>query len=559
MIAISLTFLGGQYHATPWGRHVNEGAVEWPPSPWRLLRSLVAVWQRTLSDEPQVRVEPILRALADPPMFALPSASSGHTRHYMPWHKKWEAAEPDRSKTKVFDAFVSIAPDSQTVACWPSVELEPAQRELLARLLANMNYLGRAESWCEARLLDDADARSFIDSANCAALADGESPSPDDEIVRMLCPDPATAFADDRVVDVESISQGRGKNKTTTEVRRPVYEPNWHLCMETLRLHDQKWSDPPGSIWVAYTRARDCFEIRRAPRKARLANALPPQMLRFAIDGSVLPSITDTLPVAEAARAALIRRMVDARGRTAYGAAWSRELHKTGGQPVPLDGAITGKDADGKPSIDHAHAYFLPTDEDCDGRIDHLTVFARGGFAPDEMRAMESLRTIRLRGRDNDAHPLRVLLLGSSRLDPQQPSPARSEREWVSVTPYIATRHAKSRGRNRIEVASPQAQVAFLIADLRSQLSAVVPGISELASPVEIEPLLEGGRFEVANGRRPAEFRRSRSKSDDDGDRRLAGAFRIRIPSGLVGPISLGYGAHFGMGQFVPAGNGESA
>jgi len=32
-----LTFPWGRYHANPWGRHVNEGAVELPPSPWRPL------------------------------------------------------------------------------------------------------------------------------------------------------------------------------------------------------------------------------------------------------------------------------------------------------------------------------------------------------------------------------------------------------------------------------------------------------------------------------------------------------------------------------------------
>ena len=35
-----LTFPWGRYHANPWGRHVNEGAVELPPSPWRLLRAV---------------------------------------------------------------------------------------------------------------------------------------------------------------------------------------------------------------------------------------------------------------------------------------------------------------------------------------------------------------------------------------------------------------------------------------------------------------------------------------------------------------------------------------
>ncbi|MBL8746052.1 MAG: type I-U CRISPR-associated protein Cas5/Cas6 [Phycisphaerae bacterium] len=547
MIAIALTFPAGRFHATPWGRHVNEGAVEWPPSPWRLLRSLVAVWKRTLADEPQQHVEPILRALAVPPRFALPPASTGHTRHYMPWFKKGPG-----DRTKVFDAFVALAPDSPLVACWPDVALCPSQRELLARLLANLNFLGRAESWCEARLLDDAEAVVFGDSANCAALAEGATPSPEDELVRTLCPDPATAFADDHVIEVETTTQGRGKNKTTTQVRRAVYEPNWHLCMETLRLHDQKWSDPPGSTWVSYTRPRNCFEIKPAPRRARPTSGPRPQVVRFALDSKVLPLVTDTLPVAEAVRRALIFRLVEVRGRDLYKREWSRERHKAGEQPVPLDGAITGKDAAGKPSTGHVHAYYLPTDEDRDGRIDHLTVFARAGFAPDEMIALERLREIRPHGRDNASHPLRVLLLGHGRLEEYRPRPVSASRVWVSATPYIATRHAKTRGRNHVEFASPRGRIEFLMADLRGQLRAVVPDFADSTDGVEIQPLLSDGWFKIGGRWRPIQFRRSRSKSGDDGARRLAGSFQITLSNEVLGPIALGYGAHFGLGLFVP-------
>ena len=42
MTRILFSFPGGRYHATPWGSHVNEGLVEWPPSPWRLLRPFIA-------------------------------------------------------------------------------------------------------------------------------------------------------------------------------------------------------------------------------------------------------------------------------------------------------------------------------------------------------------------------------------------------------------------------------------------------------------------------------------------------------------------------------------
>src|SRR5260221_2417249 len=70
MIAIGLRFLSGRFHATPWGRHVNEGAVEWPPAPWRLLRSLIATCKTRLDDLiSRNDAEAILRALAEPPAF----------------------------------------------------------------------------------------------------------------------------------------------------------------------------------------------------------------------------------------------------------------------------------------------------------------------------------------------------------------------------------------------------------------------------------------------------------------------------------------------------------
>src|SRR5581483_5784527 len=132
MICVSLRFLAGRYHATPWGRHVNEGAVEWPPSPWRILRALVATWKRTLPDLPQEQVEPIFRALAEPPEFLLPPASTGHTRHFMPWFKKG----PD-DRTLVFDTFVAVSRESPVWVRWPNVSLDGAQRDALTCLLRN--------------------------------------------------------------------------------------------------------------------------------------------------------------------------------------------------------------------------------------------------------------------------------------------------------------------------------------------------------------------------------------------------------------------------------------
>ena len=142
MIAIEMRFLTGKYHATPWGRQVNEGAVEWPPSPWRILRALLAVWHHKFPEVPEEHVQDLLQKLSVAPAYKLPKSAAGHTRHYMP--------TANDAKTKVFDTFIVISRSEPLVICWPNLELSDGQQLLLTRLVAAMGYFGRAESWVEA-------------------------------------------------------------------------------------------------------------------------------------------------------------------------------------------------------------------------------------------------------------------------------------------------------------------------------------------------------------------------------------------------------------------------
>lgn len=534
MIAISLKFLAGRYHATPWGRHVNEGAVEWPPSPWRLLRALVAIWKRTLPDLSQDRVEPILRALAESPEFVLPQASTGHTRHYMPWEKGWTPKEPDKAKTKVFDAFVAIPRDASLMVQWPNAVLDNEQRGVLTSLLCNLNTLGRSESWCEAELSEDAD---LANGHSCRMLQDDVPAG--HEIIRLLCPDQATAFADDCVVTLTKQTSGRGRTKQTVEERSSLYNPAWNVCMETLQLHKEGWSDPPGSRWVPYTRPRDCFKIEPKARLRPAVNRRCIQVVRYALDSTVLPLVIDTLPVAEAAR----RYLMGVHGRLT-------EQNDIRGR----SDVLSGKDQQGQRLTNHRHAYYLPTDEDGDGRLDHLTVYAAGGFGPDERRALDRLSELRMGWEGEERHPLRLLLLGMGASDEYNSGPLRASRIWESSTPYIATRYAKTRGQGRIDLSSPEARAAFLQNDLRAQLTAVRPDlIRDGALQVNIEPLRdENAVFKIAGHWRPIQFKRFRRKAGDDGGRRLAGAFRLIFTNPVRGPIALGHSSHFGLGQFVP-------
>src|SRR5688572_24416820 len=125
MIALRMRFLAGRFHATPWLRQVNEGAVEWPPSSWRLLRALVAVFHRAQPEGvAEAHLTRILDALSAAPRFCLPEATTAHLRHY-------DAAN---GGIKFFDAFVAVDPSLPLDWVWPDAELSTDDRSVLERL-----------------------------------------------------------------------------------------------------------------------------------------------------------------------------------------------------------------------------------------------------------------------------------------------------------------------------------------------------------------------------------------------------------------------------------------
>ncbi|MDD4650430.1 MAG: type I-U CRISPR-associated protein Cas5/Cas6, partial [Desulfoplanes sp.] len=80
MLTVAFTFPGHSYHATPWGSHVNEGLVEWPPSPWRILRACIAVGFSKLQWEaiPPEYVNLFETMAKDHPWYKLPAMTPGH-------------------------------------------------------------------------------------------------------------------------------------------------------------------------------------------------------------------------------------------------------------------------------------------------------------------------------------------------------------------------------------------------------------------------------------------------------------------------------------------------
>jgi len=490
-ISIALSFPSGRFHATAWGRHVNEAAPDWPPAPWRLLRALVAVWKRTLASDPLVNqyLPSALAKLTDPPLYKLPPATLAHTRHYLTQKVKGDA------KNVVFDGFVAVSPAAEVGVRWPKAQLSPNEQEALERVLARLNYLGRAEAWCAARLCDwDAlpgEPCAWVDADTGQVQGPIASRA---EPVRLLCLDPQ---------NWNTWSYGR-------KARRP--DPPWNLLAETADMHDERWSDPPGSRWVTYLRPADALTPPPPVRRRAAPQAAHPRLLRFALDGPVLPSVTETVYVAELAR----RRVQGIFGKLFEGAT------------SPL---FSGKRSDGTPMTEHLHAFFLPTDEDGDGRLDHLILYAPHGFAPEEQRALDAWRKMR----GPAGIELNVVWLGVEEKLP-------SARCWRSATPFVPTRHYKERGAKRDHF--PRQQLAEM--NLREELAR-----RGLPAPIRVEEVdelrLRGRPLAWRHFRQWRVLGKGRRGSD------FGRGFEIEFPEPVSGPLALGYACHFGLGLFVPA------
>lgn len=379
-----MRFLNGAYHATPWGRHVNEGIPEWPPSSWRFLRAMIASWKNTLPELKDEDVLPILQKMASElPKYNLPDASVSHTRHYMPESKR---------KSLVINTFV-VTGDKDVSIIWDNVTLDEGEEKTLSKILENMHYFGRAESWCSVKIGEKT-------QSNCGPLSE---PRPENaDLVRVLAPNKDIVFEDankDKKIDLGSI------------------------CITTKQLQEGNYIDPPGGRWAYYTRPQNCFEPKQTGNTATSAlNNIT--MVRYAVVGNIRPSIRDTLRIGDLARKACM----------------SRFGKYTNGQN---SSTFSGKDHSGKPLTGHLHAFYLPTYETQNAEIDHLTIISTKGFEKQERDVLFSLKKLYR----HDLTNVQLLFQGCGTLDNFSDVPIlKKSKIWRSATPLILTRHMKYRG-----------------------------------------------------------------------------------------------------------------
>lgn len=513
-VLIEQTFPLGRFHATRWNQSPFEDNVgEWPPSPWRLLRALAARWfqyQRETGDEDIKLRDELLRALAgELPSFRLPVQTwrGRDIRQYQPTAlevqykyktnqtKALDYSFRQVSTTLAIDTYRAVPRKASLYWIWRSCALSAEASKLLNHLVLRVHYFGRVETWTTMRLVTLKNIEP-----NCELRANMSSDST-----------PVLAHCPDQTLDIDLML-------ASTDDKRLLGRRT-----------------PPGTKWF-HAEVPACPKPPVSPPVSRRQPRI--QVVRYALDSTVLPLVTETLPVAEAARRTLMG---------IYG--WLTAKDGVRG----LSSVLSGKDADNQPLADHRHAHYLPTDEDGDGRLDHLTIFATSGFGPNERRALDRLRELRTDREEAAEYPLRLLLVGMGASHEYHPGPLRESNIWIPATPYLATRYAKTRGRDRIDIGSAEDRAVFLVENLRTQVAAVRPDLVDEAATMIIEPEWdENHAFKIAQRWRTIQFKRYRRKASDDGGRRLAGAFRLTFRHPVRGPIALGFSSHFGMGLFMP-------
>ena len=241
-----------------------------------------------------------------------------------------------------------------------------------------------------------------------------------------------------------------------------------------------------------------------------MAPAQLPDVAYYAVVGR-RPPVTDTVTIAGMMRDAVM----------------SRAGRLRGGWVSPY---LSGRDDSGRPLRDnHAQAHWLPVDNDRDGLIDHVAVYAKYGIEPSVRSAFSALAEIH--GRDGNS--VRVRFAGFHRKADLAGRCIlfKSGTCWVTATPYFAPWHKKKSLGTTDQVIKEAALQRRRVVYADAGSSPAIP-TGGGATPINSFESTRRGKAPINNGCHVT----------------------IRLAEEVDGPILLGTNSHFGLGMFVPNG-----
>lgn len=563
-IVLQQVFPLGRFHATPWRANpFDDPYGEWPPSPWRLVRAVVARWYQWAREATPGADADALDALVaalcrSRYRFHLPSNTQkgAPLRQYHPVEfgmdppnfKAWrtEFAVPDGGvsddlRSKLTDAGAEALEAGTNLVV--HVAKSKAKKQIEQLLGKPLN------DWCGLR--PDLGLRSYSTSLTqdnywCVAPTEAvwwfvEGDEWNNELVGTLdrCLQRMTYFGRaETFTRIQRASDGYPEPNCELSEHRgrglvPVLVPSPRASRDDVeRVTDNEESIgrsiPPG------TRVMYALRPPRPPaRETPFTRLLRPdcRLVQLAIGWHVAPESRAVVRLTARFRGLVLRELLSIKtgDRTAT---WSRV-------DVSIREAVAdmiGKDAQRAPLTGHRHTEFLAWIEN--GAPARLLVWRDGRpFDEDEQTAILRAASRELSwaavGPAVDAWKVRLVPLDRS-VPPPPGFDETAARSWESVTPYVPPRHHLRGGKPRNRES--------LVSQIRRELA--LRGF-ERADKVKVEQV--GGVAWVS----VYVPRRQSRKPPFLGDR-PGYSMRLSLPQPVRGPLRLGQSSSFGLGLFRP-------
>jgi len=585
-IILRQAFPLGRFHATPWKIFpYDDPHGEWPPSPWRLLRAIIArsyQFEREKTHTVGEQRAALVTAFCQSDIsWRLPEFTwrGPSLRQYQPVKFAFDNPNPKKLKLIPLDsslreslggeyavlektgtnrlAFEVFDSDKQTVGSFESedeqlvksfkdlrgkaLQREKGSDKESDRLPLLRRYPPRARTYSTTKVQDNfwltqrSDGGADV-SSDLWWFLSGDGWTPENLDLLEACLLRMTYFGRaESITEIALLREGASAavipNCHLHEMRSsgmvPVLAPTANATLKQVESTTDddsvaKATIPPGARWL-YAERPQRPATRQIP--TAILKRKPAQLVQFAIGTRVAPALRDVVRLTQRFRGRALRRFLDLASQGAY----------TDWRKAPTDlreraKLLTGKDSLGHPLPEHLHSTFFVHAED--GRPARLCVWRKEPFDDLEQAAiLAAAETPLPLAFKND--PWTATLIPLDSLVPPPPAlPPIPHLSWRTMTPFVPPRHVFD-NRGRTKTGDSVAEQVCRELENRGISSTGVTVEAESAGWVTIHHTgLETGR---------------RTNAD-----KLGYHVTLAFPTPTRGPWFLGNSCHFGLGVFVP-------
>lgn len=597
-LLLKQTFPLGRFHATPWKVFpYDDPHGEWPPSPWRLLRSILARSHQLEREadgiNDSVRHE-LVQAFANSEMnWQMPDSTwrGPSLRQYQPAEFKWTNTDPQKLKaapmprslrSRYLGDIIAIIPaskgeklsftklesfdcDGNSICIYEEAEKEPVKTirnaiKVLGKGAIEIKRYPPGFRDYNTTKVQDNFWLTAGDTQPLYWILEGDMWSESTLELLDQCLARMTYFG--RAESITAIQRDTDFSLTDTpncilSASRtsdsvPVLCPRPEVTHDQLQLTtDDKAvrnaTVPPGAVWkFAQRPARPAIRSQRkmSPRKHPSTN-----FLQFALGSRVAPTLDHIALITNWFRGRAVRFFLEHECGVDQGI-WQ----KAGIAEREAVSLLSGKGFDRKKLSNHEHAYFgLYLDPETK-KPTRLVAWRKTPFTSAEEEAIRYAASIpfslghRQKSKKGQAtakrDPWKVHCVPFD--NPVPPPPGfhseHSFSEWESLTPYVPPRHAfDSRGKPKAgEAPIQQLHNELERADFNVQK---IISLDRKNQPIPDEEELDGEWVKVHS---------PKNQSGTTNQSKRGYRFRLTFPEPACGPIALGHSSHFGLGLFVP-------